>query len=455
MKTKLFNQIFFSLLILALGGWAFYEYKQSQKEQAQKEEEASLLNKKLEDLKTFRIKKEGHVLETTKENQDWFLKQPVKDLADFTEISRWFDEIKNQKIQNITKKEGIKWEDYYLDEAPSVEMEFFSGEIISFSVSKKSSFDGKYFIKKGENLFIGEQYFSSEVNEKDFDSFRNKKLLPSLGHATKIQLKGKESFTLHWSDYKWSFDKSKKKKTFPLDSDRLDGFWTDASSMKASAIKEAVNSSSSLKKYGLNKPQLEIHFNYSDKDKSYSLKLSPFKKEEDKAFVSVSHRDFILEISKEDAKKLILSQKEIRDHAFPFNYKKDLAAQIERKNDKKSFSIKKIKDNWTSLNTKELSIDIKKVKALLEKIKELRGEKYKTDPIKQGRRSLEIKNAAGEIIFELKEGSTSGSHFWVKTNLWDELVAVSKVSLNEIFNHKITVDPKTKEEKKSETKEKN
>ena len=416
MKTKFFNQIFFSLLILALGGWAFYEYKQSQKEQAQKEEEASLLNKKLEDLKAFRIKKEGSVLEITKENQDWFLKQPVQDLADFTEISRWFDEIKNQKIQNLTKKEGIKWEDYYLDKAPSVEMEFSSGETISFSVSRKSSFDGKYFIRKGENLFIGESYFSSEVNEKDFDSFRSKKLLPSLGHAIKIQLKGKESFTLDWSDYKWSFDKSKKKKTFPLDSDRLDGFWTDTSSMKASAIKEAVNPSS-LRQYGLNKPQLEIQFNYPDKDKSHDLKLSPFKKEEDKAFVSVSHRDFILEISKEDAKKLILSQKEIRDHSFPFNYKKDLAAQIERKNDKKSFSIKKLKDNWQSLNKEELSIDTKKVKALLDKIKELRGEKYKTGSVKKGKRSIEIKNPAGEIIFELKEVSASGSHFWVKTNL--------------------------------------
>ena len=36
----------------------------------------------------------------------------------------------------------------------------------------------------------------------------------------------------------------------------------------------------------------------------------------------------------------------------------------------------------------------------------------------------------------------------------NEFVAVSKVSLNEIFNHKITADPKVKEEKKTEKKEK-
>ena len=63
-----------------------------------------------------------------------------------------------------------------------------------------------------------------------------------------------------------------------------------------------------------------ITFNYPEKDKSYKLKLSSVK--ENKAFVSVSHRDFIFEISKKDAEKLILSKNEIRDHAFPFNYKK-------------------------------------------------------------------------------------------------------------------------------------
>ena len=282
MKTKLFRQILPSLLVLALGAWAFYEYKQSEKEEKQKIEEASFLNKKLESLKAFRIKKDGKQLEIVKKEQNWFLKQPVQDQASFTEISRWFDEITNQKVQKIQTETGINWKEYHLEKAPGVEMEFSSGETISFSVSKKSSFDGKYFIKKGAELFIGEQYFSSEVNEKDFDSFRSKNLLPSLGHAKKIQFQGKENFTLHWADYKWSLDEANKKKDFPLNSDRLDGFWTDASSMKASAIKEAVISdlkvaapfmpeahfakkaisSISLRKYGLNKPQIEITFSY-------------------------------------------------------------------------------------------------------------------------------------------------------------------------------------------------
>ena len=452
MNTKIFRQICFSVLVLALGSWAFYEYRQSQKEQQEEVKSASLFDKKLKELQAFRIIKNDSALEIVKDDQDWHLKKPFPDLADFTEISRWFDEIKNQKMQRIQIKSAVNWEAYYLDQSPAVEMDFSDGTKLSFSVSKKSSFDGKYFVKKGEELFIGESYFSSEVNKKDFDSFRSKKLLPAFGHAVKIQFRGKENFTLYWENYEWSLGKPKKKKPVPLDSKRLDGFWTDVSSMKASSIKERV-SPSSLRKYGLNKPRLKILFDYADKDKDHILTLSPLKK--DKAFVSVSHRNFIFEISKESAEKLILAKKDLRDHNFPFNYKKELTVQIERKNNQRSFVIKKEKETWKSLSEKTESIDSEKVEELLDKIKELKGEKYKkTGSIKKDGKSIKIKNAGGEIIFELKESSSNSSHYWVKTNLWDELVSVSKTDLDSIFNHKITPDPKVKEEdKKTESKQ--
>ena len=102
---------------------------------------------------------------------------------------------------------------------------------------------------------------------------------------------------------------------------------------------------------------MKSHSAIIDKNKNLNLKLSPFK--EDKAFVFVSHRNFILEISKENAEKLILSKKEIRDHAVPFNYKKDSAAQIERKSDKKSFVIKKTKEAWQSLDKEKTAVDAK------------------------------------------------------------------------------------------------
>ena len=308
MKPKLFTQLFFSVFVLAFGAWAFYEYKQSEKEQNQKIKETSFLTKKIGDLKAFRIKKRNQILEVVKKDQDWFLKKPVKDQASFTEISRWFDEIQYQKVQEIQKQKPINWKDYYLDKAPRVTMNFLPNETFSFSVSKKSSFDGKYFIKKGNSLFLAKSYFYSEVNEKDFSSFRRKKILPSLGHTNKIQFQGKLNLKLNWIYSKWSFDSSYKKNPFSLNKKRLNRFWTEANSLKALAIKEAI-SPSSLKKYGMDKAQLIIVLYYPYQSRKYTLKLSPFKK--DKAYVTISKRNFILEISKEDAKKLILSKKDL------------------------------------------------------------------------------------------------------------------------------------------------
>ena len=296
MKPKYFTQIFFSFLILAFGAWAFYEYKKSQKEQEKEAQETTFLTKELKELKAFRIKKKDTELEVTQENEDWVLKQPLKDKASFKEISRWFDEIGNQKVQKIESDEDIKWENYYLDPAPQVEMEFSSGETISFSVSRKSFFNGKYFIRKGEELYVGESYFASEVNNKSFDDFRSKKLFSFKDHVTKIQFQGKEKFTVQWTDSKWSLDKAK---PFPLDENRLNDFWSDVKTMEAKTIKESVTPSL-LRKYNLHKAQLKILF-YDSSNKEYSLSLSPVK--QDTTFVVVSGRDYIFEISKDNAEK--------------------------------------------------------------------------------------------------------------------------------------------------------
>ncbi|MCZ0931586.1 MAG: DUF4340 domain-containing protein [Oligoflexia bacterium] len=433
MKPRFFIQIFVSLCILAFGALALYEYYQSQKEK-EKEEELSLFLPHIErkQLKAFQIEQTNNRLSAVQKGREWLLTEPVKDLLDGTELSRWFDSIKRQKVQKV-KAEAVDWKSYYLDSAPFVQLELVSGEKITFSVSKKSSFDGRYFIKKAGELFIGESGFSSEVNEKNLDDFRSKKILPALNHASWIQFKGKSNFQLNWKDYKWSLEDADKN-SLPLDSSRLDGFWTDINSMKALSIKEAVGPDS-LKKYQLNKPQLILNITYGDKESI--LKLSLVK--EGKAFVAISHRNYIFEISKEQANQLLLPKKEIYDHNFPFNYKTSLAFQVERQDDKNSFTIKKEGELWKSQQGK--TVDPKKVEDLLDRIKELRGEKYKRGTDKAPLRSFVIKDSENQLIFELKEVSQSKNVSWLRTNLWPERIAVSKDLISDIFSEDIFLKP--------------
>ena len=439
-QPRFFIQAFVSLFVFAFGAWAFYEYYQAHKEKEKEEELALFLaHTELDQLKAFQIETANKKFSAIKTEKEWLLEEPMKDLLDWTELSRWFDTLKKQKVQKISE-ENIDWKNYYLDSAPSVQLDLEEGEKIIFSVSKKSSFDGRYFIKKGEELFIGDSSFFSEVNEKDFNSFRSKKILPNLNHASRIQFKGKSHFQLNWKDYKWFLEGSKPTE-LPLDSSRLDGFWTDIQALKALSIKAVINSKN-LKKYRLNKPQLTLTLVYADKE--YVLKLSSVK--EEKAFVVISHRDYIFEISKEQADKLLLPKKEIYDHNFPFNYKTALATQVERHAGKDSFSIKKEGENWKSVekansenqkSEKGKEVNSEKLEDLLDQVKELRGERYKKAIDKKPLRFFTVKEAKGQLIFELKEISQFKDISWVQTNLWSEQIALLKSDLDKIFKQDI------------------
>ena len=482
LKTRFFIQAFVSLFVLGFGAWALYEYYKVETEREQKEEKARFLSSMdLNEVKELRIdQKKDKLLFAMRpaENTNFVLIEPAQDLIDSAELSQWFSDIKNQKVQKVSSGD-LDWKSYYLDSAPFVQLDLVSGDRITFSVSKKSSFDGRYFIKKtkesligkkdpggfffskGESeLFIGDSSFFSEVTEKNLDDFRSKKILPDLAHATEIHFKGKSNFRLSWNNYKWSLADSSPT-DLPLDSSRLDGYWTDINSLKAQSIKSDVNPFSNqalqlhvrskdksvnsknlknylLKKYSLNKPALSLELNYNDK--KYSLKLSPAKK--DKAFITISHRKYIFEISKEQADKLLLDKKEIYDHNFPFKYKTALAYQVERQNGKNSFKVNKEGETWKDQEVRE--VDSKKLEELLDQVKELRGENYKKRTDKKPLRFFTVKDSEGQLIFELKEISQSKNKSWLQTNLWDKQIAVPKTDIDNIFKQDIFVKKEDK-----------
>ena len=461
-QPKVFIQAFVSLFVLGFGAWAFYEYYQAQSEKEQQEEQALFLSDvDLSQIKELRIDQKNNNLFFAMRpgnKTDFALIKPVQDLINSTKLSQWFSAIKSQKVQKISS-ENIDWKNYYLDSAPFVQLDLISGDRITFSVSKKSSFDGRYFIKKvkksmaelkepdeefvvkGEaELFIGDSSFFSEVNEKDFEDFRSKKILPDLAHVNRLQFKGRTQFQLNWQDYKWSLEGANSQQ-LPLDSSRLDGYWTDLNALKAESIKGPVNPKN-LKKYLLNKAQLILKLNYGDKE--YTLKLSPIK--EGKAFVSISHRDYIFEISKDQADKLLLLKKEIYDQNFPFHYKTNQSIQVERRAGKgrvkNSFIVKKEGENWKSKEGKD--IDSEKLESLLDRVKELRGEGYKKAIEKEPLRSFTVRDNKGQLIFELKELSQTKASSWVQTNLWPERIAVPISDINKIFSQDIFIKKENK-----------
>ena len=450
-RKKWVKKLAVFLCVAAVGGYALYDYYRSSEKTKEEEKRSHLLSQDIEDVQEIQITTEGKKpVVLTKKKQRWMMKSPVWDFADSAAIASWFNQLKEKKMQNITPKETIQWEEYGLDEkAFQVDLSLKSDEKILFSVSWKPSFDGKYFVRRGNALLMGDNSFKAAINEKDPLSFRSLNALHTSGHPLELTYRGKENFSFTWSDYRWAFKKSA---PFPLKATRLSKFWSDLSAFKALEIVGAA-SESNLKKYGLNKPETTIQLKF--RSQNLQLRISAVK--DDTVFIHASNRNYILECSKNQAEKLILSEKVLRDHAAPFKYKKADVSLLELKGEKYAYTARKnTKAVWESTETSEAKgkkINSQTIQTILNSLARLKGERYSRAPLWRGAFSVNLKDEKGKSLFSLKAGQPfkdSGKEmFWVKTNLSKDKVAISKASLDKIFEK----DPyKTKPVKKKEEK---
>ena len=436
MKKKGLRGLIFFLFVSALGGYALYDYYRSNERKEKEEELSRFFRESAKDVQQIRLtapKKKPVVLKQTEGK--WRMETPVRDFADFATVSSWLDKLKEQVTEQIRPEGDIQWKDYRLDkETTEAELSLKSGEKFIFSVSSRPSFDGKYFIRKGKELFMGDRFFNDEIKGKTPQSFRSLSVLHTEGHPVQLNYRGKDSFSFVWTDYKWSFKKSP---SFPLNRDRLDKLWSDLSAFKVATITGKA-SRSALSKHGLVNPKIQMSLKFNEKD--IQIRVSAPK--ENRVFLHVSDRDYILECSKKEAEKLILSRAELRDHGAPFKYEKDQARLFELKGKKYSFTAQKTEaGEWRSAQPAgDRQIDTEKLTAILNSLHKLKGKRYSAAPLKSSQDSLILKNEKGEVIFEMKTGQmfqpqSKGERLtWVQTSLSKGKTAVSKVSLDKIFN---------------------
>ena len=457
--------IFFSVV-----GYAVYEYRKGLNEE-DSQDRVALLSGELEDVKEIHLSNKSLSLLMAKEKGRWLLKKPLEDFVDSPELSRWFLALKAEKVRLISDGPDIPWEKYYLKNPSRVEVTLSSGSRIRFFVSEKAAFDGKWFIRKGESLFLGESDFGREVNDRTLDSYRSKKLLHSFGHPLTIrfQKQDERSLNFSWKESKWSYTD----KTFPLNEDRLNTFWSDLSELKGNEIAGSVTEAN-LKKFGLSEPFVKIVLNFEKGKKAAVIRFSSVKGE-GTVYGLTSNRSYILAISKENFEKILLSIEDIRDHSQPFRYKKEEAFRLQLQGKKFSYIVEKlsssdgslnsdkeeskkekeVKSKWKSIEPENKRVNSEEVTALLNTIYDLKGKKYKKGSVGKVRYFLEIKNKKSEVLFKMELGDSyrenKDEFFWVQTNLSEDKVGVLKESLDFIFKKSPFIEEKKKELKKEES----
>ena len=462
---KLIKKLPILIVFFAVVGYAIYEYKKSHKE-GDNGDKTPLLSGELKDVEKIRLSNASLSLSIVQEKGDWFLKKPLQDFVDFSELSRWFHALQDHKLKLISEEPNIQWEEYHLKNPSVVEITFSSSNVITFSVSEKTAFDGSWFIKKEGRLFLGESDLGREVNERTLDSYRSKKLLHSFGHPLTIRFQKKNHQPLNfiWKNSQWTYPEDK---TLPLDYNHLNTFWTDLSSLKGNQITSPVTKDN-LQKFNLSKPFVEISLGFEKTEDAIFIRFSPIK--EGTVYGYASKRNYILKFSEADFEQILLSQDTIRDHGQPFRYKKEDAFQLQTKNGKfpfltqvkpnsstkkKSKRKKQEEQQWQITEPKNKMANSKKINAMLNAIYDLEGKKYKKESIGKVNRFLEIKNKSGEIVFKMEAGDSYNENgnkfFWVQTNLSQDKVGVLKESLDFIFEKNPFIKEKNTEKKKEDS----
>ena len=283
MKSSLYMRLFLLCIAGLLFALAVFEYRRSkEKEELQKQKALIFKNGEPKDITKLSLtKQDGSRLILEKKEGRWKLIQPVNDLADPSVVEGLIEDLFDESAQSLLEK-NVKWSDYDLD-PPFANLSLHStGRRWTIGIGGEPSFDGKFYIKKDQKLFIGSSKWD-HLSRPWTNSYRSKALYSQKGGFEKLSYrKSKESYEFIQKDGKWQ--------------------WSLKESLSQKAVEDLIDllkgnmisHFSNKKKQPFLNPDLEITiFREAGKD-PWTLKIQ--KTTERKVQAIVSDRDFIYEL---------------------------------------------------------------------------------------------------------------------------------------------------------------
>lgn len=452
--------LIYFLVVVSVAGFALYQYKKSEKEKITEEKKALVFSElQPSEVQSISISQEEGSIYLTRKEQGWWMESPVKDLADRELVETWLDTLFTEKIKVIKEKE-VNWTEYDLqDPIRSLEISVKSGEKFKLNISKYSAFDGSFYIRRGDQLLLGETSWAGITRKKEKD-FRSYKLINIGLHPTSLHYESRPLSTyLSWHNYNWSWGTEYKGKKFPLSKPQLESYWSSLSNIYFE--KEVYPNTESLrKKYKLISPDIQLQMNF-EKNKKWSVQVSS--EVDGKFYALVSTRDYIFVLNEDQREKILLTEKKFRDHSHPFLFKEDLVQFIEINGYGVDIQMKKGKEKWEQLSSgNKETINIKELDNVLRRIRALSAEEY--FDLKKSFKptaSLVLKNKQGNMLLKLEtsdpfksknEGDTKQNEMvYIKSSLGQELMALRFSDLKPVFSSLIKSE--NKENKKDKAKD--
>lgn len=284
MRSSLYIRLFFLCVALVLVVFAVYEYRRSEKQKSVQKEEALIFKSHVRGniVKLSLTQQDSSQFVVEKTKQGWNLIQPVNDLASSSAVEGLLDDIFDESAE-VLSIENVQWSDYDLDPPFSILSLQSENENWNVGISGESSFDGKFYVKKGDKLLLGSSAWG-RLARPWTDVYRSKSLYSNRGGISKLYYKTKnQNYEFTRKDDKWHWNL----KT-PLSQ-------TSVENLINLLEGEMISAFSNQKKTVFAKPDLEIKIVNEDQKNPWVLKLK--KVSEEKAQVTLSDRKFIYELN--------------------------------------------------------------------------------------------------------------------------------------------------------------
>lgn len=248
--------IIIALILAALGGYAYYDYKSGQKKDEAKENEKTLFEAKKEDITEIRIEGLEQPVKLVPDRETWKIVEPVQSRADDSTVSRVLGVFASFKYRDIVEEQPKDLSAFGLDK-PKLTFHLVlkgKGEK-TVMVGSKNPVDASYYMKIGNDprVYAVENGAQDLITTSFFD-LRDKKI-------TDFDSEKVESFSVHKAPEDLEFKKVSdmwrmmKPINFPAAESDIT---TLLSSLAELRVSKFIDQPGDLDQYGLKSPSMSI-----------------------------------------------------------------------------------------------------------------------------------------------------------------------------------------------------
>ena len=165
--------IIFSLLVAFLVALAYFDFQKGKEESFFKEVKDNVFPEiEGTHLDQVIFYNGQQTIEFRVEEGEWKIYQPQFDEGEDTKIDNFLMKILDQRVYSVQVEGDIPWVEYGLEEAAGyIQFKTKEGRVYRVDFSDETSFDGRYYLRRGDELLIGHTYWGS-LKKVEFLNFK-------------------------------------------------------------------------------------------------------------------------------------------------------------------------------------------------------------------------------------------------------------------------------------------